>query len=406
MPCAKNLPHSGKAVLPMIVTRHIRGSRLNLTLLGPALIGTGLALSSCSGDEFTACEESTCTAGASNQVRPAFSGEGGSTAGGGSAENGTSGNNSGEGAGEHTGVGGAAGSPQCDGACTGATPVCDLQSNECVECTGNGDCAAPTPACDVTTHACVECTKKIDCSDAAKPQCDPVQQKCVECVAQSDCTSATASACVGNACVACTKDEECSNIAGKGVCDAGTCVQCTVAKEAVCGGKSCDPATTKCTTTSVGTVNYCRPCVADSECIGGNQADQVARCVPMKFMGTARPGGFCLKRVAKTCAPPFGVVVTASSLSGLPSDSYCGIDQTTTRCEAVLDLIASRNCTDGLATSCGCTRDQAGACTDSGQGGLCKDIGAFSDKCTIPCASADQCLTTQTCPGGAKPYCE
>ena len=208
------------------------------------------------------------------------------------------------------------------------------------------------------------------------------------------------------ACTTCTVDVECSNIAGKGVCDAGTCVQCTVAKEAICAGSSRNPATSQCTASPVGTVNYCQPYLTDSECIRGNQPDQDARCVPMKFMGIARPGGFCLKRVAKTCASPFVVPISASSLSGVPSEAYCGIDQASTRCEAVFDLIASRACPDGLATSCGCTRNSAGACTDSGQGGLCETVGVFANRCTIPCGAAEQCPAPRTCPGGAKPFCQ
>ncbi len=390
----------------MTSTRHFRYSGLfSVGQLAAPLIGTALALSSCSGGEFRACGEPGCAAGAT-AIEAGHGGDGGSAAIGGSAGHATSVGNPDDGSAGTAGLAGAAGATPCDGACTGATPVCDLQSNECVECTGNGDCAAPTPACDVTTHACVECTKKIDCSDAAKPQCDPVQQKCVECVAQSDCTSATASACVGNACVACTKDEECANIAGKGVCDAGACVQCTVAKEAVCGGKSCDAATKQCTATLVGTVQFCQPCLADSECIGGNQPDPDARCIPMKFMDFPRSGGFCLQRVAKTCVRPFTVPISSSSLSGSPSEAYCGIDQASTRCEAVLDLVASRACADGLATSCGCARNAAGSCIESGQGGLCETVGVFANRCTIPCGSSEQCPAPKTCPTVAKPYCQ
>jgi len=407
-----------------------------------ASVGASLALCALSSVLFSACGSSTCADrgnctenGGSGGALAGTGGDAGSLAGtenGGASGTGATGGAAGRGGAGHAGdaaSAGAAGTSACDGECKGTTPVCDAASNTCVECAKSSDCKAATPVCDATSNTCVECAKSSDCKSTSKPACDTTSNTCVACVAnadckdatkpfcdkaaaqcvaclkQADCTDAKASVCSAGACTACTVDADCTGIAGKGVCDAGTCVQCTVEKETACGGTSCNPATKQCTATPVGTVNYCGPCVADSECIGGNQAAPDARCVPMKFLGTARPGGFCLRRVAVACTPPFGVPNTTASLSGAPAEPYCGIDQTTTRCEAVLDLVASRACTDGLATSCGCTRNKAGACIDSGEGGLCKTVGAFANRCTIPCGTADQCPGPLTCPGGAKPYC-
>jgi hypothetical protein len=333
------------------------------------------------------------------------SGSGGTISGGsgagGSAVSGAGGASGAAGAGAEAGAGGAL---PCDGACTGPKPACDLASNTCVECIGKTDCKdAAKPACDTTTNTCVECTDKTDCTDIAKPLCDTTTEACVACLQQSDCKAATASKCDVGQCKPCTMDAECSNIAGKGVCNAGTCVQCTIAKEAVCGGKSCNPKTLACTTTSVGTVLACEPCLADSECTGGNQPDPDARCVPMKYVGVARVGGFCLRRVSKTCARPYNIIVNGTSLSGVPTESYCGIDQDATRCEAVLDLVNSQSCTDGKDTSCGCTRDKNGNCTDSGQGGLCRIVGPNANQCTYACGSANQCPGGHTCPSST--YC-
>ena len=331
---------------------------------------------------------------------------GGNASGSGGAQAGTSNAGAPAAGAPEGGEGGAGGSAPCDGACDGLKPICDLTTNTCVECTDKTNCNAPKPACNAVTNTCVECTETPDCKDSTKPFCDKTAERCVACLKQADCTAPTASACNAGACVACTKDTECSDIAGKGVCNAGTCVQCTVAKESVCAGKSCNPSTNQCTSTSVGTAQFCQACVADSECIAGNLPDPDARCVPMKFMGTARLGGFCLKRVTKTCSPPFGVPISIGSLSGAPSEAYCGIDQNSTRCEAVLDLIASKSCPDGLDTTCGCTRHKAGTCIDAGQGGLCKTVGAFSNACTIPCAATNQCLSTLTCPAVSNSYCQ
>ena len=329
----------------------------------------------------------------------------------------------------NAGSGDAAGASPCNGDCTGKTPVCDVASNSCVECLSGGDCKAPkpacdvasnacvecvsgtdckspTPACDTATNACVECTQKMDCKDTAKPFCDQAAEQCVACLKQADCTAPTASACNAGQCEPCTIDAQCSDITGKGVCDAGTCVQCTIAKESNCAGKSCNPATKACTATAVGSVTTCMGCVADSECAGGNQADPEMRCVPMTFKGNARPGGFCLRRSVKTCGRPYSIGTTGKSLSGAASETYCGIDQNSTRCEAVLDLVGSEPCMDGKDISCGCIRDGSGNCVGDGEGGLCKTVGVISNRCTYACGISDDCPAGRLCLGAPTSYCQ
>jgi hypothetical protein len=182
-------------------------------------------------------------------------------------------------------------------------------------------------------------------------------------------------------------------------------VQCTVADESACGGKSCNPATKACTNTTRGSVGYCKPCVADSECFGGDKADPDARCVPMEFNGVPRPGGFCLKRVAKTCPTSiYKFPISTASLSGASKEAYCGIAQSLTRCEAVLDLVASVACPDGLDASCGCPRDKDGKCTAPGQGGLCETVGVDDKRCTYPCGAVSDCPGGKTCTS-EQPYC-
>jgi len=400
---------------------------------------TTLIFSACSGYP-TCTDRGNCpdnggtggtvnTAGASGA---ATGGTGGTTAGNsssGAAGNPTGGTTTGGSSGA-AGEAGAAGGSPCEGSCAGAKPVCDAATNTCVECLRGSDCkddakaacdtatntcvecvdkttcSGATPACDVTKHSCVECTAKADCPSSAKPFCDASSESCVACLQQSDCTSATASVCVGNTCTACTKDADCSNIAGKGVCNAGTCVQCTIAKESVCSGKSCDPATDTCTKTPTGSVSTCEPCVADSECVGGNQSDPDARCVPMNFMGVSRQGGFCLRRVARTCAKPYQIPIMATSLSGASSENYCGIAQDLTRCEAVLDLVAGADCPDGKDSSCGCVRDATGSCLGAGTGGLCRLVGVNSNKCTYECGGAPQCPGGYSCAGVPTTYCQ
>jgi hypothetical protein len=368
----------------------------------------GLTLMALSCSSSTDCDSSSTCApsggsagtGGSGGVSPS-GGQGGTTTAG-SSSGGTSAGAAG--AADEAGAAGAAGAAPCDGKCTGTTPVCNATTNACVECVDKSQCADPKPSCDATTNTCVECTGNTDCPNAAAPLCDPTREQCVACLQQSDCKDATASMCNAGACMPCSVDADCSGISGKGVCNAGTCVECSPTKEAACSGKSCDPKLLSCTMTSVGTVDSCQPCVADSECIGGNQADPDARCVPMMFMGVARPGGFCLRRFAKTCsAPYFKTPTDLASLSGAAAEAYCGIDQDSTRCEAVLDLVNSAACPDGKDTSCGCSRGSSGACTSDGAGGLCKTVLGSANICTIPCAVAAQCKAPLTC--GGVSYC-
>jgi hypothetical protein len=356
-------------------------------------------------------------------------GKAGSATGG---KGGTSGGSSGAGGESGAGMGG---SDPCNGTCKGPTPVCDADTDKCVECTNNSHCEGETPVCDKSTSTCVECTSTssshcqgatpacdtttsqcVECTAAnatkctgEKPVCDTDANQCVACLTNTDCSSASAAHCKSDhSCASCMSDDDCTHLSGTHVCSSGTCVQCTTTNETACGANSCNQATHQCTTTPRGTVDTCKPCLADSECTGGNQTDPVQRCVPMKFQGTARPGGFCFGRASKTCTRPFTVTFTTASLSGADPEAYCGIDQDITRCEAVLDLIASRECLSGMDDDCGCTsRDSNLNCLDTGAGGLCKTlVGAMNPQCTYQCGSVNQCPTGFGCTGLGTMYCQ
>ena len=100
----------------------------------------------------------------------------------------------------------------------------------------------------------------------------------------------------------------------------------------------------------------------------------------MNFMGTPRPSGHCLRRLSAGCARPNLSIVIAESLSGEPETMYCGIDQTSTTCDAVRALRNSATCTDATVTA---------DCADAGA--LCATVGAGMNRCTIPCIGPDDC---------------
>jgi Cys-rich repeat protein len=302
--------------------------------------------------------------------------------------------------------GDADGSALCHGACAGITPVCKAATRTCVQCTTDAHCPGAKSVCAPSTNLCVECTDAITCP-TTKPLCDPTTSTCAQCLTDANCNDPANAQCSAGTCVPCATDATCNHVANRGICSAGKCVQCTVTDESPCAGKSCNPATNACTTTAVGSVGECKACLADSECVGGDQADPDYRCVPMHFQGVPRPGGFCLRRVAKTCAQPYSKLITTMSLSGAVTDRYCGIIQDVTRCEAVLDLIDGAPCAGGLDTSCGCSRDQNGNCTEIGAGGICRTVGTRPSQCTYDCGTNADCASGTTCfYGGATAYCQ
>ncbi|QED31086.1 hypothetical protein FRD00_03645 [Persicimonas caeni] len=273
----------------------------------------------------------------------------------------------------------------CGQTCAHPTPVCDEASGECVACLRDGDC---TIGICSPSNECVDCYEDGQCHSAV---CDVGAGKCVECLSDGHCDAPGAAKCsASNECVPCDDDSQCASVDGAGVCAGGTCVECTVDDETACGEYSCDPATNTCTQTERGTVGTCGKCKADSECVANHA------CIEMNFDGTALPDGYCLKTVSSGCSRPYGaVVITRASVSGAPEDSYCGIVESMTTCEAVVDLVQD--------TSCASNAD----CGVSGQDdGRCEQVGTLTDRCSYACSLGAQCPGSISCggPTGDK-YC-
>ncbi|MCA9581912.1 MAG: hypothetical protein KC416_08955, partial [Myxococcales bacterium] len=239
----------------------------------------------------------------------------------------------GDGGGSDGGVGDA--SVACEPSCGGATPICDGEVGECVECTS-------------AEH----------CTDRARSRCDEG---------------------IG-ACEACGSDGDCAHLGATPHCDlggaAGVCVECTTegaTESTACGPKSCDAELRTCTDTTRGTVPSCGPCRADSEC-----QDPEARCVPMTYQDKAY-GAYCLRKVSAGCAEPFGVVINGVSVSGDPKTDYCGIDQAALTCDAVRRLLDNQGCPSGKASDC------------KAEAAVCAMVGVFANRCTYACSGVAQC---------------
>jgi hypothetical protein len=275
-----------------------------------------------------------------------------------------------------------------------------------VQCNTNADCPIGTPICD-SNGTCRQCLTNSDCT-SPHPACKPSTKTCVPCLQNGDCKSAAASRCdtATNGCFACQNDADCSQIAGKKACAAdpqtkqNQCVECTLGRESGClkagVDYACDPIAQQCTSTAKGSLTVCQPCLADTECVGGNMAAPTAACVPMTFGSNGAPhGAYCLQKVGTAgCFIPYAVSISAVSVSGAALEPYCGINQATTTCEALRDMTSSTVCqTD---TDCG-----------AGQGGLCEKVSIVAPflRCSIPCALPTQCPNTLTCTSPSIPYC-
>lgn len=287
---------------------------------------------------------------------------------------------------------------QCDDAtdCDATNPVCETPAQVCGGCTNRTQCLgyAALPSCNLSTGACVACDEPNESSDCNSPPGTPncnASRQCVQCTQNTDCTNFASSRCtMGQTCAPCVVNSDCSHVTeGRNRCDAGQCVDCTVATEdADCGVKSCNPATRTCSTIDQNSRGVCEPCVADSDC---TQMGGTFRCIAMNYMGAPR-GGYCM-RATPGCQRPFLTPIMQPSLSGAAMTTYCGIDQTVVSCEAVNALRTGIQCPGGNDSEC------------MAEGALCEMVGLSDNRCTYECGTTDDCPavgSASTCGGG---YC-
>jgi hypothetical protein len=200
------------------------------------------------------------------------------------------------------------------------------------------------------------------------------------------------------------EDADCSNIAGKGVCDAGTCVQCTGAKFTACGTSMatslvCDSLKRTCTTNKQASAGLCQPCVSDAQCSAGKICVQEQYGTPAQNVGY-----FCFWKkgdtadgAPTTCLPgadPYAATTkNALSVDGATAD-ICGLRSST--CVARNEFSA-KNCANPTLpddTLCGFAPTKDSKCAQV-------DVGVF--RCTMTCASDDDCPSPFACNTGVSP---
>jgi len=325
-------------------------------------------------------------------------------------------------------------------ACTGATPVCNVAANTCVQCNSNAECSGNTPICDLTTRRCGACTADGQCGGAT-PACATSGTNAGACV---QCTTANAGACAAtmgvcnaetNRCVRCNSDADCSGTTpvcetttrtcracrANGECRgatpacatagtrAGACVQCTAASATACAGMTpvCNDEANRCVqcntsaqcagTTPVCDLpsRTCRSCTRDGECSGATPAcatggAMIGACVQCTMANGAACTGMtpvcnvdanrCVQcNTNAQCAGATPVCEpTTRTCRGCMADADCGGD--TPACAA------SGRCVQ-------CTPMSAGACRSPTT--VCD---ATSNRC-VQCTEDAQC-------SGSTPVCD
>jgi hypothetical protein len=165
-----------------------------------------------------------------------------------------------------------------------------------------------------------------------------------------------------------------------------------------CPGTSCEPATMQCSTFKLASRAACWTCVSDNDCKTPDH-----RCVEMYFDGERFPDekhGFCLRVAVLTaddpsehdCGWPFGILLRdRPSLSGVPTNSYCGLQEDLTTCYALRSFENQEQCPDGSDEECPA-------------GGICRTFehdGAEINCCTYACTDDDECPALD----GGNPTC-
>lgn len=403
-----------------------RGSRrLARTLLHLAPLLAAACSDRAQDCRYTLTCGDSLTASGSSDAGPA----GGTTANGSTAEtNGSGGIGGGLSIGGTLGAGGASavdgtggvfatgGAPTCEPACEGATPICELSTLACVECTGHEHCTdkAATPFCASDKKICVECTGHEHCADkATRPYCDIEKNSCVECLDNEDCESAAASACVAGKCSPCKANNDCAHIDNYHVCklavdadagaEFGTCVECTGTDYVACresdAGPSfvCESLNNECSHDKTEhSAGLCQPCVSDAQCQSG------ALCVEQQFNGKS-VGYFCLDR--QTAAGPITDCTWSTNRPFVRPLNATSIDGTRgTVCSLAVSTCTALN--QFRQVSCASTTntpDDALCGFAPGADSRCVLYGTSQYRCTVTCWSEDDCLPGATCDKGAMP---
>jgi len=315
------------------------------------------------------------------------------------------------------------GAPVCDGGtcrtceedreCATAGMGAACVSNHCVECGSAADCEATGMGGACVANTCRPCDEDIDCPAGATPVCDLGTNQCVACVRAADCGAGQVCRLLSHTCGLCTNDTDC----GGARCESGTCrrncsertecpVTCAGSATACTAGRCVYPAP------STAACNDESPCTEDT-------------CVPND--GRANAFGCLFTPQHDRCADAFGCTDDRCVLPGTAGGpAACVHTPSNTICRAGISGSAAR-CIEPICLPDGAGHDSEG-CVPSyvrpcapGQvcrmDGTCEAVTRCSD-CVddgFACNGAETCalgLCTQIftssgggCTGNCDQYC-
>ncbi|MCB9643340.1 MAG: hypothetical protein H6728_09715 [Myxococcales bacterium] len=264
--------------------------------------------------------------------------------------------------------------------------VCDTAKSECVGCKADTDCRRGY-ICNSTTALCeIGCRTDNECPSSQ--YC--VNTKCVECKTNSNCTTDPTKTVCGadGSCVGCAANTDCKT-AGKTVCLASVCVQCT--QDSHCSGATnkCDLISNTCYNPAQPT--QCQPCGANNSCATGH------RCVQYRTQGsnTTRE-----TMCAKTCQRD------SDCAKGFTCGPRIGQFDLTTVQGACYPAYSFSSGSSGNVRYITCTAltTQGKACTSNGQCGVSNFEDSYCDSfqgntCRVTCRfdNSNTCPTGYTC---------
>jgi MYXO-CTERM domain-containing protein len=264
--------------------------------------------------------------------------------------------------------------------------------SDCVTCTNNNQCAGATPVCNNDPSQCtgtpqdpcfcVQCTptQQGQCAGTPNPVCNPDTNTCVECNDDSHC-GGTEPVCFNHVCVPCQNDNggaqpACNNNT-RPVCQkppstiAGACTQCSSTNAGQCTG------TTPVCLPDVGTCG----CTADTQCPAGN----ICVGTPGVCQPGCRPNG-TVPCTTGTCTDPDGDGAGQCIVGCDPNANNCVTPTPACVCPGGAGTCVCVQCdathpcpSPQLCNAAGqcvqCTPQNSTNCDPEGQGGICRPNG-------------------------------
>jgi hypothetical protein len=265
-----------------------------------------------------------------------------------------------------------------DSTCPSDKPICDIGNQVCVACDRDriGACGGSTPVCNPQQHKCVECSQDdpMTCGTRA---CDTSKEVCVDCMTPEQCVTRDKPRCERNACVGCQSDNDCARLSATPICDMASkqCELCSGGRG--CGsGFVCNESSHTCMDTGTHALALCHTCTSDGDCPMG------ASCIAYTGANGRAAGMACFapKPANLACdTPPFTREITGTSTSGMRGQ-FCA---PAVSCGTLDAVMMGAKCMQG-SQDCGDPAVRDGTCTQAGT-------------CTYRCMRANDCPSGTTC---------